>query len=141
VRATGLESEGDLRLLQSLDLIGSLALTHSRFEDTPGLTGNHVPQVPDWQVTGGVRWTAPRRMLAQLQIRSFGRQFEDDRNTLVLRSATLVDASADGPLARTMRWVAAVENLFNTEYDTGRTPLRTIGTPLTVRIGLRLDFR
>jgi len=141
VRATGLESEGEWRLMQNLNFIGSLALTHSRFEDTPGLTGNHVPQVPDWQVTGGVRWTAPRRMLAQLQIRSFGRQYEDDRNTLVLRSATLVDASADGPIARTTRWVAAVENLFNTEYDTGRTPLRTIGTPLTVRVGLRFEFR
>jgi outer membrane receptor protein involved in Fe transport len=92
-------------------------------------------------VTGGVRWTAPRHALAQLQLRSFGPQYEDDRNTLVLRSATLVDASVDGPLAKSMRWVAAVENLFNTEYDTGRTPLRTIGTPLTVRVGLRFDVR
>ena len=66
---------------------------------------------------------------------------KDDRNTLILRSATLVDASADGPLGRSTRWVAAIENLFNTEYDTGRTPLRTIGTPLTVRVGLRFDFR
>ena len=74
VRATGLESEGDWRLARDVSLLGSLALTHSRFEDTPGLSGNHVPQVPDWQVTGGVRWTAPRHTSAQVQLRSFGQQ-------------------------------------------------------------------
>jgi hypothetical protein len=59
----------------------------------------------------------------------------------MLRSAALVDISFDGPVSRGTRWVAAIENLFNTEYDTGRTPLRTIGTPFTVRVGLRVDLR
>ena len=32
----------------------------------------------------------------------------------------------------------AVENLFDKDYDTGRTPLRTIGYPRTIRAGVRI---
>ena len=33
---------------------------------------------------------------------------------------------------------AAVENLLDTEYDVGRTPVRTIGWPRTFRAGVRI---
>jgi hypothetical protein len=33
---------------------------------------------------------------------------------------------------------AAVENLFDVDYDVGRTPIRTIGWPRTFRIGARV---
>jgi outer membrane receptor protein involved in Fe transport len=35
----------------------------------------------------------------------------------------------------------AVENVFDQEYDTGRTPIRTVGWPRTVRVGLRIALR
>jgi outer membrane receptor protein involved in Fe transport len=34
----------------------------------------------------------------------------------------------------------SIENLFDRDYDTGRTPLRTIGWPRTVRLGVRVSL-
>jgi outer membrane cobalamin receptor len=77
----------------------------------------------------------------QGQLRWFGDQFEDDRNTLVLRGAALVDLSATAPVHEALDWYATIENLFDVDYDTGRTPTRTIGTPRTLRAGLRYGWR
>jgi hypothetical protein len=35
---------------------------------------------------------------------------------------------------------AAIENLFNSRYDIGLTPNRTIAAPSFLRFGLRLDL-
>lgn len=35
----------------------------------------------------------------------------------------------------------AVENLFDVEYDVGRTPVRTVGWPRSMRVGARYTFR
>jgi hypothetical protein len=32
----------------------------------------------------------------------------------------------------------AVENLFDTDYDVGRTPIRTVGWPRSARMGVRV---
>jgi outer membrane cobalamin receptor len=77
----------------------------------------------------------------QAQLRWFGDQFEDDRNTLVLRGAALVDLSATAPVRAELGWYATIENLFDVDYDTGRTPTRTIGTPRTLRVGLRYGWK
>jgi outer membrane receptor protein involved in Fe transport len=141
VRASGLEVEADHELTDRVSISGMMAFTRSRFEDTPGLSGNHVPQVPGWQGALAVKWQPLSQMVVQTQIRSFASQFEDDRNTLRLRSATLVDVSATRSLARGVGVFAAVENLFDIEYDTGRTPIRTVGIPLTVHAGVRVGWR
>jgi outer membrane cobalamin receptor len=138
VHATGIETEGEYRVRQGLSLLGSVALTRSRFVDTPALSGNRVPQVPAWQGTAAVRWTAPGAVGVQVQLRAFGDQFEDDRNTLVLRQAALLDLSLTRSMTRSVAAFATAENLFDTDYDTGRTPTRTIGVPLTIRGGVRL---
>jgi outer membrane cobalamin receptor len=138
VRASGVEAEGEYRASPGLTFVASLALTRARFVDTPGLSGNHVPQVPVWQGTAGARWLAPGALTVQTVLRAFGDQFEDDRNTLVLRQAALVDVSLTRRVARGVAAFASIENAFDTEYDTGRTPTRTIGTPITLRVGARL---
>jgi outer membrane receptor protein involved in Fe transport len=140
VRATGAEAEGEWHLRTPLWLTGSLAITDSRYRDTPGLSGNDVPQIPRWQSTVGLRWLMPSKIVLQGTVRGVGAQFEDDRNTLVLRSATLVDVAASRPFGTRMSLFAAAENLFDVDYDTGRTPTRTIGTPLTVRVAVRYSY-
>jgi outer membrane receptor protein involved in Fe transport len=71
-------------------------------------------------------------------VRLAGAQFEDDLNELLLRSYTQVDASATRTLGRGVQAFVGVENLFDVEYDVGRTPVRTIGWPRTVRAGVRI---
>jgi outer membrane receptor protein involved in Fe transport len=141
LRATGLEAEGDWRVLPELTIGSTLAWTRSRFTDTEGLTGNDVPQVPRWAGDAWARWSGPVNSTLQAQLRWFGDQFEDDRNTLVLRGAALVDLSATAPVRAELGWYATIENLFDVDYDTGRTPTRTIGTPRTLRVGLRYGWK
>ncbi len=140
VRASGVESEGEWRWSPSLSLTGSLALTHSTYQDTPDLSGNDVPQVPRWQTTVGARWLAPWKLTVQGLVRGLGEQFEDDRNTLVLRQATLVDVVASRGMGPRASVFVAAENLFDVDYDTGRTPTRTIGTPFTFRVAVRYSY-
>jgi outer membrane cobalamin receptor len=138
IRARGIEVEGEYRVTSVLTAGGAVALTQSTFDDTPGLAGNEVPQVPRWQGSVRVTWTAPATVVVSAQMRAFGDQYEDDRNTLVLRRAGLVDLSVAQTLTRRVSWFGTLENLFDTDYDTGRTPTRTIGFPRTFRAGLRL---
>ena len=86
----------------------------------------------------GVRFTDPRWLTATLQMRAIGRQFEDDRNTLVL-DARHHRRSVRQPQhhAQPAR-VRGVENLFDEVVPVGRTPLPTIGLPRTCAVGVRV---
>ena len=140
IGATGVELEADLRSHAAIRLTGLAAFTWSRFLATrefPDLEGNRVPQVPVYQLGAGVTYVAARTTLTS-QIRAVGLQYDDDQNQLELRPFVVVDAYASQALGARLHVFAAVENLFDVEYDVGRTPVRTVGWPRTVRAGLRL---
>ena len=139
VRTVGMELEGEWRLGSRATLVGSAAWLDSQFVDDPGLTGRQVPQVPVWQTAIGVRGTGPWQLILAAQVRAFGDQYEDDRNTLVLNAGSVVDVTALRPVTRRATVFASVENLFDTGYDVGRTPVRTIGHPVTAHVGLRIS--
>ena len=140
IGATGIELEADLRPHAAIRLTGLAAFTWSRFLATaefPDLEGNRVPQVPVYQLGAGVTYAAARTTLTS-QVRAVGLQYDDDQNQLELRPFVVVDAYASQALGRRLHLFAAIENLFDVEYDVGRTPVVTIGWPRTVRAGLRL---
>ena len=74
------------------------------------------------------------------QIRAFGSQFEDDRNTLVLNSGSVTDVTILRPIGRRASAYLSFENLFDVDYDVGRTPVRTIGQPFTLHGGVHLTI-
>jgi hypothetical protein len=43
-------------------------------------------------------------------------------------------------LQRQVQAFVAVENLFDREYDVGRTPILTIGLPRAVRVGVQVSL-
>lgn len=141
IRARGVEIEADLRVHPALAVTAQTTFTSSRFrgsQATPELEGNRVPQVPAVQFGAGVTWSAPAQFGIAGQVRGSGAQYDDDQNTLLLDPYAVVDVSVSRPLARSLQAFVAVENLFDKDYDTGRTPLRTIGWPRTVRAGVRV---
>ena len=73
-----------------------------------------------------------------VQSRAFGSAYDDDLNLFPLNGYGVVDVSASQQLLRGTNVFVAVENLFNKDYDTGRTPIRTIGWPRTARVGVRV---
>jgi outer membrane receptor protein involved in Fe transport len=137
IRAAGFEFEGDLRLPSSLTLTFASGVVRSRFTGTGSLSGNRVPQVPEYNVAVGARyvnggWTG------STQLRVTGAQFEDDQNAFVLRRATVVDVYAGRSIVRQLQVFVAAENLFDNEYDVGRTPILTTGLPRAVRAGVQI---
>ena len=44
-------------------------------------------------------------------------------------------------IVRSVHAFLAVENILDTEYDTARTPIRSIGWPRTVRVGARITWQ
>jgi outer membrane receptor protein involved in Fe transport len=141
VHATGVEVEADFRLHPRWTVDALAAATRSTFSSSPfqpALEGNRVPQVPSFQLGGTVTYVDPRGFTGSLQGRVLGEQFDDDLNVFTLEGFTVWDGSASQQLRRGLNVFAAVENIFDTDYDVGRTPLRTIGWPRTVRVGVRV---
>jgi outer membrane receptor protein involved in Fe transport len=146
IRATGLEVEVDTRFTNTLSASGQIVFTSSHFRGsvaTPAIEDNFVPQVP--KVQGGVAltWADPRWFTATTQVRFSGEQFDDDLNTpaFVLGAYGVWDATVSRAIARGLNAFLAVENILDEEYDTARTPLRSIGWPRTVRFGARITWQ
>jgi len=144
IRAGGVEFEADARLTSTLGVNGQLVLTSSHFRGSvaaPDIEGNRVPQVPAVQGGLGLTWTDPRILTAAVQVRFSGRQYDDDRNNFELGAYGVVDLQVSRGIARGVVGFLAVENLFDEDYDAGRTPIRLVGWPRSVRAGLRVAFR
>ena len=141
VRATGIEVEADVRPHPRWTVGAVAVVTRSTFTNTPKqpvLEGNRVPQVPAFQLGGTVTYVDPRGFTGSLQSRVVGLQYDDDLNTFALEQFGVVDASGSQLLTRGVNVFVAVENLLDADYDTGRTPIRTIGWPRSVRVGVRV---
>jgi outer membrane receptor protein involved in Fe transport len=138
VRVWGAEVEGEWRLNARATLTGTLALLDSVFAEYPPLEGLRVPQVPRWHTALGLRGAGPFGLVLASQIRAFGRQFENDQNTLTLGRGLVVDATVIRPVGRRLSLFASLENLFDDQYEVGRTPVATYGQPFTAHAGVRV---
>jgi outer membrane cobalamin receptor len=139
--SSGVEMEGDLRPHPRVTLSIFGAFTSAHFTNTPkqpAIQDKRVPQVPRYHIGAGLIAETPRVATFSVQARIVGAQFEDDLNTLTLEDYVVVDASATRPITRALHLFLGVENLFDVEYDVGRTPVRSIGWPFSVRAGLRV---
>ena len=146
IRATGAEIEAEARFTNTLSASGQVVFTSSHFRGsraTPAIADNSVPQVPKVQGGVAVTWADPRWLTAATQIRFSGEQFDDDLNTaaFVLGSYFVWDATVSRGIVRGLNAFLAVENITDKEFDTARTPLRSIGWPRTVRVGARVTWQ
>jgi len=89
----------------------------------------------------GLTWADPRLATLAVQARFSGRQYDDDLNAFELKAFGVVDAQVSRSVLHGVVGFVSVENVFNADYDAGRTPIRLIGWPRTVRVGLRLAVR
>jgi outer membrane receptor protein involved in Fe transport len=146
IRATGVEIEVDSRFTNALSVTGQIVFTSSHFrgsEATPAIADNEVPQVPNVQGGVALTWADPRWFTAATQVRFSGEQFDDDLNTeaFILGEYAVWDATVSRAIVRGLNGFVAIENILDTEFDTARTPLRSIGWPRTVRVGARVTWQ
>jgi outer membrane receptor protein involved in Fe transport len=130
VTADGLEAELRFQPLPRWQVQASYLYTDSRVERT----GLLVPQVPRGQGSLGLAFNGP--VLALLQGRWAGEQFEDDLNQLVLPAYVVADLSLRRPLSRRLDLFLSVENLFDEKVVTGRLPVEALGAPRLVQLGV-----
>ena len=137
VQSNGVEVEGNARVMNGVSLNAAIGVTSVHYTGNTTLHGNRVPQVPSYNLGAGVQYSR-QPWTASAQLRVTGAQFEDDLNLFTLRRATVVDAYGGRALTRWISAFAAVENVFDSIYDVGRTPVLTTGLPRTARVGLRV---
>lgn len=140
-RSRGLELEGTARLGDRWTLSGGYLLSDATVESAGELEGLRIPQVPEHQAALQLRFSDPDLATLGLQARWTGEQFDDDRNELPLASFATVDVLVSRPIFRGLEVFLAAENLLDQDSEIGRTPVRTLGPPRMVRVGVRFERR
>jgi outer membrane receptor protein involved in Fe transport len=138
-RSRGLEVEGEARVGARAAVTAGYTLIDSRvtrFAPDPSLAGRQLPHIPRHQAVLQARYESDWRV--GLQARWVSEAYEDDRNTLVLDSALLVDLLVARRIGGGLELFAAAENLLDADVVVGRTPVRRLGAPRLLRAGIRL---
>lgn len=139
-RSTGLELDAEVRPGGGSRVRASLALTSATFQTSAetALVGNDLPQVPGTAFSLWVDVPLPRDLVASAVVRAVSSQFDDDRNTFELSSATALDLGLSGRIGRLLRWRIELDNALDAAIEVGRTPLVTLAPPRSVRFGLTM---
>ena len=142
-RSRGVELDAVAKLSSSWQVSGGYAFTDSTVVSFPAdstLVGLRVPQVPQHQFTSELRYWNPSRLMLTLQGRFIGLQFDDDQNSLPLGNFGIMNLLLARDFFRGVQGFLAVENLLNSRYAVGRTPVPTLGPPILFRVGIKFDY-
>jgi len=104
------------------------------------LAGKRLPQVPRNTATLQLAFT-PSRGSAGIQARWSSMQFDDDVNQFPLRSYAVADLFASYPITARFDATIAIENATNRRVEVSATPVLSLGTPRTIRLGVRYGLR
>ena len=139
----GVEIDVEFAPIKEVRFSSSYLFADSRVDAFPGnpdLVGKFLPQVARQQFNFQISYRPAGRFYAAAQARISDGQFEDDLNSLRLRPFFTADATAGVRLHKNVDIFVAAENIFNSRYDIGLTPVLTVAAPIFLRAGLRLNL-
>ncbi|HSM96119.1 MAG TPA: TonB-dependent receptor [Rhizomicrobium sp.] len=146
VKALGLEGDAAWRLNDAFSLRAAFSLTDARVAENPSaippgmpsLSGNRPAQAPPVTITGGATWLPFDKLKLDADLRWESPRFEDDRNTMRLGSAFVLDVKAAWSLTPSLAAFAAVDNVANASIATAQAADGTIsyGEPRMWEAGL-----
>ena len=110
------------------------------FPGNAALLGLWIAQVPHNAFTFQARYSNPRIILASVDGRFIGKQFDDDQNQFPLGSFFVLDVMAARSVGKGVEFFGAVENAFNAHYAAAATPVPQLGLPIAARFGMRFQF-
>jgi outer membrane receptor protein involved in Fe transport len=143
-QSIGFELGTDIRITNRITLAAGyqfMSTTVASFPANPALVGNIIPLVPRNIFTFQGTWAAPEQIFVAIQGRAESNEFDDDQNLLPLGSCFVLSATVSRPLPKGFDVFFQGENLTNTEYNIGRTPVITVGQPILARVGVRWHSR
>jgi outer membrane receptor protein involved in Fe transport len=138
----GLAVEWELMPVGFMSVIGGYQLAFStvtKFQADPTLVGKWTPQVPRNSATLQVRFQRERLGVISVDLRTNGQQFDDSANQFRLAGYAQVDLYAEHVFGRRWRVYSGIQNLLNQPVQAGRTPILTLGAPVTVMGGVRFS--
>jgi outer membrane receptor protein involved in Fe transport len=138
----GLTAEWEVRPAGWMSVIGGYQLAFStvtKFQADPTLVGKWTPQVPRNMATLQLRFSRERLGIFSVDLRTSGHQFDDSANQFRLAGYGQVDLYGEHSFRERWRIYLQVQNLLNQPVEAGRTPLLTLGSPLTVTGGVRFS--
>jgi outer membrane receptor protein involved in Fe transport len=134
----GVEFEAETRL-RAFNLSVGYLLADSSVAEFPAnrnLEGLFVPQVARHQFNFQTRYVKDDWNFA-LQGRASSAQFDDDLNLFRLEPYFQLDAFAARRFKENLQVFVGIENIFNSRYSIGKTPVRTVSSPVNLRVGIR----
>ncbi len=143
-QSIGVDAGTDIRFTNRITLAAAyqfMSTTVASYPGNPALVGNMIPLVPANIFTFQGTWAAPKQIMVAIQGRAESNEYDDDQNLLALGSCFVLSATVSRPLPKGFDVFFQGENLTNTTYDIGRTPVATIGQPILARAGLRWHSR
>jgi len=142
-RSRGVEIDAEINLNSSWNLSAGYLFADAtvvRFPGNTALEGLMIPQVPRHQFTFQGRYANSSWVTIGIQGRASSSQFDDDQNLFRLGSYFVLDAFASRRLSHRFEIFIAAENLFDQDYEIGKTPVTTLGAPIQVRAGFRVSL-
>lgn len=139
VLVRGFEAESEFRA-GFLSFSAGYLFSDARYTSFPAerdREGNLVPQSARHNVTFQIRYSDSAGTTIAAQARASSSQFDDDLNRFRLGPYFQLDLSGGFRITTKTRVFAAAENILNSRYTVGLTPVRTISSPLTFRAGIR----
>ncbi len=143
-QSIGVDAGTDIRFTNRITLAAAyqfMSTTVASYPGNPALVGNMIPLVPANIFTFQGTWAAPKRIMVAIQGRAESNEYDDDQNLLALGSCFVLSGTVSRPLPKGFDVFFQGENLTNSTYDIGRTPVPTIGQPILARVGLRWQSR
>jgi outer membrane receptor protein involved in Fe transport len=111
-----------------------------RFPPNAQLEGLRLPQVARHQFTFQLRVTKPSIMTVGAQGRMASSQFDDDQNLFRLGPYFTLDTFVSRDVNNRLQLFCAIENILNQRYEVGKIPVTTLGPPILVRAGFRVQL-
>ncbi|MDQ2747832.1 MAG: TonB-dependent receptor, partial [Acidobacteriota bacterium] len=138
IRASGAEIEAETRY-KRLKFSAGYLYSDARVTEFPAnraLENRRVPQTARHQLTFQINHSIKTWDFA-VQSRASSSQFDDDLNTFRLEPYFQTDVFVSKRFGENTQIFTGIENVFDSRYSVGRTPLRTVSSPINLRVGLR----
>ena len=117
-RAQGVELIADVKPIRGLDLNANYTYLDDK-NRTPGADFNDdLARRPKDTANLTVSYLWPDRLTTAVAVRYAGASYDDDANTLRLKSYSLVDLRASYPIGHGLELYGRIENLFDKAYET-----------------------
>lgn len=137
-RSRGAEIEAETRI-KNFNFNAGYLFSDSRVAEFPAnrsLENLLVPQTARHQFNFQTRYTNRDWSIA-FQGRASSEQFDDDLNLFRLEPYFQLDVFASKRLGENFQVFIGIENVFNSRYSVGKTPIRTVSSPINLRVGVR----